>query len=271
MSIDEKNSRYINQSIKRAMSIINLFDSRRTKLSATEIANELDTTPSSIYPILYTLKEFGYIHQDGNKKYSLGLIFLEKSNLILDSIDLRTTAKPFLKAMARTLQGNAHLALLYENDVMYLEREEGHLNVSITNIVGQKVPAYCTALGKVLLANSSEPELDNYLGEVTLEPFTPNTITDEEELRGELDQTASRGYAIDNEEFQSGSICVAAPIRDYTGATISAISISLSRSDYPDLDLEEPIEEVTETAGKISQELGGTLTFNRRPYSKASQ
>lgn len=270
MSSKERESRYINKSLKKAFSVLDMFDSERVKLSATDIADELGVTQSSLFPILYTLEEFGYIYRDENKKYSLGLRFLEKGNIILQNMDLRSTAKPFLKDMAKSLQGNAHLAMLHGNDVMYLEREEGHMSVSINNIIGRKVPVYCTALGKVLLANTSESKLESYLEGANLEPYTQNTITDKDELQDELHKVRSRGYAIDNEEFQQGSLCVAAPVRDYTGTTLSAISISLSKSDYPDLDLTRPTSKVTEIAEKISQELGGSMYQDDHFFVEAS-
>lgn len=249
-------SRYINQSIKKAFSVVDLFHSENPKLSTTEIANELDLLPGSIYPILYTLKEMGYLKKDGNKNYTLGLKFLEKSNVILESLDLRDTANPYLRKLATSLEGNAHLALLHNYEVLYLEREEGSPGVTINEIVGHKVPAYCTALGKMLLTNLNQEELQNYLRQVQLKKRGPNTITDPSELKTELSQIEQKGFSVDNEEFHDHLLAVAAPVKNYKNEVTAAISVSFPKSKFPKLDIDEPVRRIKESAGKISRKLG---------------
>ncbi|MGQ9734975.1 MAG: IclR family transcriptional regulator, partial [Candidatus Bipolaricaulia bacterium] len=207
-------------------SILELFGPTVERLSATEIARRLGTVPGVIYPILYTLERYGYLERDGNKKYSLGLKFLERGNLILQQLDLRDKAKPYLKELANTYNVNAHLAVLYDWKVMYLHREEGYPSVIIKEVVGQRVPAYCTALGKVLLASLEERDLETYLAQEELKPLTPKTISDPLRLREELKRVREQGYAIDNEEFHEGNMCVAAPIRNHLRETLGAISVS---------------------------------------------
>lgn len=246
---------YINKSLERALSIIELFNLREGKLSATEIARKLNTTPSAIYSLLYTLERHGYLERDGNKKYSLGLKFLERSNLILQQLDVQDKAKPHLRELADTLKVNAHLAVLYNNKVLYLHREEGYPSVIIKEVVGRQVPAYCTALGKVLLAALPEEELRKFLEEEKLEPLTPNTITDPRELERELRKVREQGYAIDDEEFHEGNMCIAAPVRNYQGKVIAAISISFPKVKFSS-NKESYIEKVKEAAVMTSWALG---------------
>ncbi len=249
-------AKYVNKSLQRALRILDVFVPEQMALSATEIANRLDTLPGTIYPTLATLERAGYLVRDMNKRYSLGLKLLERANLVLGKMDLRTAAQPYLKEVAKEYKVNTHLAVLYDDSVMYLLREEGYPSVIIREVVGQRVQAYCTALGKVLLAALSPDLIEHYVNSVTLEPVTPFTITDPIRLRGELAAVADQGYAVDNEEFHEGSLCVAAPIRDYQGNTIAATSLSIAKSVAAGGQLQRFVDVIRHCAESISQELG---------------
>lgn len=248
--------RYVNKSLQRALSLLDVFTTDVNALTATEIANELQTLPGTIYPTLATLERTGYLIRDENKRYSLGLKMLERANLVLNTFDLRAVAQQSLKDVAREHNVNAHLAVLYETSVMYLHREEGFPSVIIREVVGQRVPAYCTALGKVLLATLPDVEIDQYLDSTDLQPVTPFTITDPRRLRGELKAVAEQGYAVDNEEFHEGSLCVAAPICDYRGHIIAATSLSVAKSIVAGGQLQRFVDVVIGCAAKISHQQG---------------
>lgn len=250
--------KYQNKSLFKALSIVDMFNSDTEQLSASKIAENLDTSPGSIYPTLYTLEKFGYLERNGNKKYTLGLRFLEKGNLILNRLDLREIAKPYLRKLADNFRGNAHLAVFYEFKVMYLHREEGFPSVTIQDIVGRRVPAYCTALGKVLLAHLSPPRLEEYLNTEELEPLTANTITQKDKLKEELKKVRKRGFAVDDEEFSEGNLCIAVPIQDFRGDVNSSISVSLPRSRYKKSEITEVSNPIRTAGRKISRELGFT-------------
>lgn len=260
--------RYINKSLQKAFCVLDLFGPNVERLSATEIARRLGTVPGVIYPILYTLERYGYLERDGNKKYSLGLKFLERGNLILQQLDLRDKAKPYLKELANTYNVNAHLAVLYDWKVMYLHREEGYPSVIIKEVVGQRVPAYCTALGKVLLASLEERDLEAYLAQEELKPLTPKTISDPLRLREELKRVREQGYAIDDEEFHKGNMCIATPVRNHLGKTLGAISISFLKERFADERTRGSlIAQVVNIAFRISRELGyseGTICGIKR-------
>ena len=256
-------SRYIVKSLEKAFSIIELFDTKLAELSATEIATRLGTIPGGLYPALYTLEKHGYLKRDKNKKYSLGLKFLERGNLILQQLDLRDKVKPYLKELANTYKVNAHLAILYDWKVLYLHREEGFPAVIIKEIIGQRAPAYCTALGKVLLASLDERKLNAYLAKEEFKPLTSNTITDPLKLREGLKLVQERGYAIDNEEFHKGVICIAAPVKNYQGKTVAAVSISLPKGKFADERAQKSlIIQVMDAALGSSKELGYQFNEN---------
>ncbi len=251
--------RYVNKSLQRALRVIDVFTPDAKELSATEIAVALNTLPGTLYPTLATLERTGYLVRDENKRYSLGLKLLERANLVLSKFDLRAASQPHLKSVAREQKVNTHLAVLYDTSVMYLQREEGYPSVIIHEVVGQRVPAYCTALGKVLLASLSKNRLDAYLVETELAPVTPFTITDPIRLKGELMAVADQGYAVDNEEFHEGSLCVAAPVCDYSGKTIAATSLSVAKSIVAGGQLQRFVDIIRSCAGQISSDLGHNM------------
>ena len=257
MTSEEK---YVNKSLQRALRVLDLFTAEDRELTATEIANRMDTLPGTVFATLRTLELFGYLVRDGNKRYSLGLKLLERANLVLGRMDLRAIAQRTLKDVASTHKVNTHLAVLYDWSVMYLHREEGYPSVILREVVGTRVPAYCTALGKVLLSSLEEASLDEYLNQEDLEPLTAFTIIDPERLRSEIKQTREQGYAIDNEEFHEGSLCLAAPVKDYRGDIIAAASLSIPKTLATGGQLARFVDVIREASNQISQELGHALS-----------
>ncbi len=255
---------YENNSVKRALGIFGLFSSDKTHLTASEIAAELSVRSGTIYPTLVTLLTAGYLARDENKRYSLGMTFLERSRHILSSLDVRNIAQPRLKYLAGKLEGNTHLAVLYEEDVLYLHREEGQPSVNLTEIVGLRVSTHCTALGKVLLAHLEEEVLVEILPQLKMTQVTPNTIVTEQALLRELSKIRAAGYGLDNEEFHIGSTCIAAPVKNYTGHVLAAISVSLATTRLNLLGMSSIIADVVQTAEAISADLGfGTVELER--------
>ncbi len=249
--------RYVNKSLGRALAVLDVFQSSADRLTATQIARHLGLRyVGTLYPILATLENGGYLVRDNHKRYALGLKFLERANLVLQRLDLRDAAQETLREIAQRHSVNTHLAVLYEHTVMYLQREEGYPSVIIKEVVGQRVPAYCTALGKVLLAALDEQVLNDYLSSAVLTPLTPYTITDAARLTEELKRVREQGYAVDNEEFHEGSLCVAAPVRDYQGKVIAAVSLSVPKPLAAGGGLAQLIETIQEAGTTISSRLG---------------
>lgn len=256
-TIERSNSRqYENKSVERALVIFGLFSSERTHLTASEIAAKLSARSGTIYPTLITLLNSGYLERDENKSYSLGMKFLERSRHILSSLDVRNIAQPHLKYLAQKLAGNTHLAVLFEDDVLYLHREEGQPSVNLTEIVGRRVSSHCTALGKVLLAHLEEEALVELLPRLEMVQLTPNTIVTEQALLKELSKIRAAGYGLDNEEFHVGSTCIAAPVTNHTGRVLAAVSVSLATARLNLVDMSSIIADVVQTAKAISADLG---------------
>ncbi|MFB6272686.1 MAG: IclR family transcriptional regulator [Salinibacter sp.] len=249
-------ARYTNTSLEKAFQVLDLFDPQQTKLRVSDLGRELDLSPSSLYPILGTLERHGYLERDADRKFRLGWKLLERSRIASESLDVRTLAKPYLRRIANDYRVNAHLAVLRDWQVLYLDREVAGTEVVFPSIVGNRVPAHCTALGKVLLANLDTNRRDRFLETAVLESFTSNTITDPSEMSVELDDVAQRGWAADYEEFKYGTVCVAAPIRDHEGRVIAAMSVSLSPNVASEKSMHDFTNRLTQEANHVSGELG---------------
>jgi len=248
---------YIVKSLKKALSLLQLFNERVEALSLKEIAQKLHTRPGTIFPILSTLQEYGYLEKDReNKKYSLGLTLLGKGTLVLRRLDIRDRAQSDLKELVMRCNENVHLAILDNRKVMYIDRKEAAPGLMIRSYIGKRVRAHCTALGKALLAFLDDRELEDYFNKEKLVRLTDNTITNREDLVVELEKVRREGFAIDNEEFQKGGICIASPIKSYQGEVIAAVSVSIPKSRFSDERARKIIREVKKAALNISKSLG---------------
>lgn len=248
---------YINKSLKKALFILDLFNEKVEVLSMKEIAEKLDTSSGTIYPILSTLEEYGYLKREkDDKKYSLGLTLLQKGTLVLRRLDIRDRAQSYLKELLLNCNENIHLAVLDKGMVVYIDRKEATPSLMIRSYVGKRVPAHSTALGKVLLAFLDDQELEGFLEKEKLEQLTANTITNPVDLRAELEKVRSKGFAMDNEEFQKGGICIAAPVRSYQDKVVAAVSVSAPKSRFSDERAEKIIRETKKAALNISRSLG---------------
>lgn len=251
---------YTNSSLQKALRILDLFSIETAELSVTHIARLLGVNPSSLYPILGVLTQFRYLEQNKDtKKYRLGIRLLEKSFIVLAQFDIRDRASPFLEELRAATGENVHLAILDEGDVVYIDRKETRPTLPIESKVGKRVPAYCTALGKVLLAWADDTQWQCVIRK-GFRAFTEHTITDAQRLKAALEAVRAQGYAIDDEEFQTGGFCISAPLRDYRGVVVAAVSVSLAKAQADERRIADVTSKVLATAAKISNALGhGTV------------
>ncbi|QAA77005.1 MAG: hypothetical protein BIP78_1239 [Candidatus Bipolaricaulis sibiricus] len=250
--------RYLNTSLAKALGVLDLFNGEVPRgLTLTEVARAMGTRPGSIYPVVHTLQRFGYLDRDPEtKRYRLGLKILAQANHILGSLDIREQAKPVLRRLARALEANTHLAILYEDDVLYLDREEAAPSMVISSAIGLRVPSHCTALGKVLLAHNPDVA-ERVLGRGGLPALTPNTVTEPTTLRQELERVRQHAFAVDWEEFHEGNVCVAAPVRNYRGRVVAAISVSLMKSRLA----RDPLEQFACAVVKGAQDISAAMGY----------
>jgi DNA-binding IclR family transcriptional regulator len=175
----------------------------------------------------------------------------------IGQMDQFDQARPFLEELMTATGETSHLAVLDDGMALYVDKVESQRMLSRPSHVGRRLPAFCTGVGKALLAFAPGEVIDAVLAR-GLERFTPNTIIEPERLRAELDGIRRSGYAVDNEEIEEGLVCVAAPVRDRAGLVVAAVSIGGPASRVRQRGLELIAAEVTRTASAISTLLGWT-------------
>ena len=255
----EANPNYPIKVLNKTFSILEILLQHGSAMNMTEISKKLELYPSTIHRILDTLKHWGYVEQDPkSQKYRLGLKLLELGMAKLHQMDLAREATPYLKELVKQCNETAHLGILEEGEVMYLAKEESSQTIRMISYVGKRAPLHCTALGKILLAYMSEKERKKILEDKGLPRLTENTITDKKELEKELSKVREQGFALDREENEKDVRCVAAPIRNYQGEVMAAISISspifrIDRNEQNDL---------KETLLRISKKISKRLGYN---------
>jgi DNA-binding IclR family transcriptional regulator len=222
-----KDSPYQVQVLDRAMAILDTLAAQGEEVSLYEIAERLRLHKSTIHRLLMVLERHRLVERRApSHKYGLGLKLFELGNHAFTRLGIGERARPYLERLAAEARETAHLCILDDGEVLYLEKVEPSRNVRVPTSVGRRNPAHCTAVGKALLAHLSDAELDDVIRRRGLEARTPNTITSAARLRRELRAIRSRGYAVDDEEIEEGLRCVGAPVRDHTGRVVASMSIA---------------------------------------------
>ncbi len=235
----------------------------KTGLGVTEIANQIDINKSSVYRILSTLVQYGYIEQDAETgKYKLGYKFLEISSKLLESIDLRAEARPFLQELENETNEVIHLVVYDQGEVVYIEKLEGNETLRMHSKVGKRAPMHCTSVGKAILAHLPSSIVSDILERKGMPVHTDKTITDKEEFMKELGQVRQKGFALDLEENEYGITCVAVPIFDHLGKVIAAVSISGPTMRMTDDRLDALKSKMVKTGQGISARLGHVSRIN---------
>ncbi|TDL83102.1 IclR family transcriptional regulator [Peribacillus frigoritolerans] len=215
------------KSVSRALDIITLVSLKKGGLGVTEIANQIDINKSSVYRILSTLVQYGYIEQDAETgKYKLGYKFLEISSKLLESIDLRAEARMYLQELENETNEVIHLVVYDQGEVVYIEKLDGSETLRMHSKVGKRAPMHCTSVGKAILAYLPSSVVLEILERKGLPMHTDKTITNKEDFLLELNTVRQKGYALDLEENENGITCIAVPIFDHMGNAIAAVSIS---------------------------------------------
>lgn len=214
------------KSLYKAIQLLFQFPSEDRDLGVTELAERCGLPKSSVHNILSTFEECGIVKRNPNtNKFHLGVKVLELSNHFYRNNDVRQIMKPYMIQIANEVEECVYLAILQDTEIVYVDAAFPDSVTGGRNMTGIKAPAYCTGIGKALLAFEPETTV-NKVVEEGFHGFTPYTILDGESLRLELETIRNQGYAIDNMEHEYGVKCVAAPIRNQEGKVVAAYSIS---------------------------------------------
>lgn len=209
------------QSLARGLRILEILAGSPGGISVTELAEQLDLDKGSASRLVSTLASHAYAEKDAiSRRYFLGPQVVSLSRSLLSRLPLREVAKPFLRELMEKTGECSHVGILAQGRVLYIDQVESPASLRVNAEVGLLAPLHCTALGKVFLAygRGLQPQ--------ELERFTENTLVTVDALRKNLELVRQLGYAVDDEEYDPGVRCLAAPIFDYREKVIGSIGIS---------------------------------------------
>jgi DNA-binding IclR family transcriptional regulator len=241
----------------KALDLLTAFSFREPRLSLADLAGRTGIPRPTAFRLLTTLEEAGFVAKQSGE-YQLGIKCFILGNIVAAGLDLRSRAQPHLERLRDRTGETVHLAVLDAWQVLYLERlQSPHPIGFMRSRIGATVPAYCTGLGKTLLAFMPEATVESWLAGQRLPAMTRHTITSRRRLLRELRTIRERGYGIDEEEHEVGVRCVAAPITNHTGEVVAAISIAGPADRLPrPLAGSAMADALVATARAISAELG---------------
>jgi DNA-binding IclR family transcriptional regulator len=221
----------------------------------TELLERSRYPKATLYRFLQTLTSQGMLAYDPDRQtYSLGVRLVRLAHAAWSQSSLAQVARPFVDALSREAGETVHLAQLDHGQVLYLDKRNSKDPIEMFSQAGKVGPAYCTGVGKAMLAFLGEADLGRLLPQQSFHRFTPNTLTSAQALRAELSAIRGRGYAIDNEEHEPGIICIAAPILTATGRVLGALSVTTSTARRPLSDLERNAPALGAAARAIASE-----------------
>lgn len=271
MGETEKDPRIIS-SLQRALDILSLFGPQTPELGITDIAKALNLHKSTASGLVYTLEHNGYIAQNPeNRRYHLGLQLVERAGVLLDQIEIRKIAMPELEQLRDWSSESVNLAILEENQIIYIERLLTDKSLGFRNHIGKRAWPHSTALGKAILSHLPPQQALAVLQSYTLEEMTRHTITDIDILMRQFEEFRRQGYAIEREENEIGGLCISAPIHSYDATPVAAVSVSFPLSRLDEAIIADCGAKVREVAQRISVKLGYTLEPRELAYSTEVQ
>jgi IclR family pca regulon transcriptional regulator len=249
------------QSLERGLAILGCFTPERAVLGIAELADDLGMSRSTTHRYVITLVALGFLEQGASRKYRLGLRVSDLGMSVLNSMGLREHSRPYLEELRRRSAYTVSLAVLDGPEILYVDRarsfRRGQHKIDLNLRVGSRLPAYCTAMGKVLLAYLPEADRREAVGQIELTKRGPNAITTTKALLAELEKVRDEGFAVGDEELATGLVSIAAPIRSESGEVVAAINMA-AHTDMISLAelVDHLLSHLLATADHISARLG---------------
>lgn len=243
-------------SITKALDILGLYSAQKPRLSLTEISQSLAIPKSTAHHILATLLSYGYIERVENDEYALGTRIITLTQNARVNIEIRDRAAPLLRQLADSSKESTYLTVRENGHVLYIYALESPRRLLARTAVGERVPMYCTSVGKAILSCLKQEEVEDIIARSELHPFTENTLTSLESLLEDLRLTQERGYALDHAEHESNVYCIGAPIFGGDTNVVGACSVSGIDPEIIGSRLEELSNQVVLAAQEISRRMG---------------
>ncbi len=253
----DSNAKSLNTSITKAFHLLDHFNSIKPEWGVRELAKETGANKSTTYRMLATLESLGVLRKDQtSEKYSLGLKLFELGNRVPVKHAFINHTHPVLQLVAAEITETVHLGILKDQQVFMLDKVESPKGLKLNSVIGTFSPAYCSGLGKVLLAHLDPLQQKKTLHAIALKANTEFTITKKAKLKKQLEQIKNQAYAIDRQELELGLICVAVPVYNQDDHVIAALSAAGPAIRFKEEKIEEYVAILQKGANMIRQKIG---------------
>jgi len=255
-NLEIKRPRYFINSLSKGLTALQAFGEADHPLTLSEIATALRANNTTATRLCYTLTELGFIQRDGQRRYHLTPKVLTLGHSYISGLAWYEVAQYYLEKLFREVQETVSLSILEGSEIIYVLRIRKRKYLPFDIQIGTKLPVYCTAMGKVLMAMGSPKKTQSILKTLEFKPLTAHTITSLDKFIDELDKVRTKGYGINDEELSIGNRSVAAPILDEHGYAVAAIHIALPTTEHSRSQMEKILApQVIKTAHEISEAL----------------
>jgi IclR family transcriptional regulator, pca regulon regulatory protein len=255
MKQDNSESPYFIEALARGLEVMALFSRERPRLSLSEVVEIAGLNKATAYRILWTLESAGFLVRDeASKRYQPGIKMLSLGFTAISSLDIRQAARPHLEALSQNLNLTASLAVLDDLWVIYVDRIRNRAIVGVLLGIGDRIPANCSSMGKVMLAYLPPEELLLRLEKGQLSPCTAMSIQSRDAMLKQIEEARERGYAFNDSELHVGLRAVAAPIFNAQGKVVAAVNVSGEQHEISSERLHNELPGlIVEAARKISE------------------
>lgn len=258
MTESAKNPSTANQSSEKLLLLMEVLSQEEAPIHLSQLAAKLGMNASTVSRFLATLQKCGYVSQSGERgSYVLTYKICQLANNVTSRMDYRNICQPHLKKISKIFGCTTNLIARYEYSVIYLDVVPGPQQLLVPlQRIGKVAPLYCTGGGKLFLTHFSEEELRSYASLNPFHRYTEHTICSLGALREELQRIVQQGYAVDDEECELGTRCLAVPVLNYTGGIQAAISINAPLTKLTDQYIQQNAPILKEIALEVSHQLG---------------
>jgi len=245
------------QSIERALDILEVFTFNESELGLVDISRKTGLSKGTTYRLVYTLVRRGYLRQNSKTgKYHLGPAAFQLGAVAMSHMEIRRVSRSILEDLCEETGETVHLVVEDKGEVLYIDKVDSPQSIRMNSFIGQRLLMHCTAVGKAILAYMDIEDVKRIIETKKMLKHTRNTITTWEDLLKNLEQVREKGYSFDDEENEEGLRCVGAPVRDFTGNVIAAISVSAPSMRLSNEKIEDVAAKVKDSAARISYLMG---------------
>jgi IclR family pca regulon transcriptional regulator len=244
--------------LARGLAVIRAFTQQRRRPTIAQLSMKTGIPRAAVRRCLYTLSQLGYVASDDGRNFALRPRILALGHAYLTSSPLAASAQPILDQVSDAVHESCSMAILEGDDILYIARSRTSTRImSIDLGVGSRLPAYCTSMGRMLLAGLSPKELGAYFARARFVPYTNRTVTAPEKLKLLIDAARTADHAIVDQELEIGLRSIGVPVKDAHGRIAAAINISVQASRLSSADMEAKLRPPLVTA---AHELGLLLS-----------